>query len=125
MRQKELHSIEMARRGIDLSPAAWVIPDTGESGPWTLPRSFKIAELSPAEVKVGMSLGVLTALLLTKAQLDQYLGDLHGAAPERTALSLLDKVARAAECDRDAERASLRWRQNLRRWLAGPSEGNP
>ena len=34
--EQELHSIEMARRGIDLSPAAWVIPDTGEFGEETM-----------------------------------------------------------------------------------------
>jgi hypothetical protein len=122
--QRELHSIEMVRRGIDLSPVAWVIPDAGELGPWTLPRTFDIAKLSPAEVKVGMSLGVLTSALLTSDQLEQYLRDLKGAVGSGTAVSLLTKIADAADCDRAADEAQRGGGQRFRDWLY-PPPGTP
>lgn len=115
--REELHEIEMVRRGIDLSPTAWVIPDTGALGPWALPKSFSIRRLSDAEVKVGMSLGILTRALLTTQQYRQYELDLDRLVPEETARRLLDKIATAAERDRQGRWIVLKLIDRVRSWL--------
>ena len=108
---RDMHRIELARRGVDVSAAAWVIPDSADTRPWPLPLDFRIEELGWEEIKVGMSLGILTIDVLTEEQQREYLLNLHRNVGHGTARRLLRQISDATAPIRPP------WWQRLRYFL--------
>lgn len=111
---RELDRIAQIRSGFDFSVPAWVIESSAPVRSWALPSSFDLDSLSGEELRVGVTLGILTLEVLTADQrlrLDSAYR--NSKLPSGTAQGLLSRLASAPDEFSPKPRVRSRKRQRL------------
>jgi len=88
--ERRIHEL---REGVHSGPSAWVVPDSEDTAPWPLAEDFKIEQLSPQELVIGIDLGILTLDILTADQRAKMLEAREEQVPANVAAGFLGKIA--------------------------------